>query len=126
MIPELEDGVLPEGIHMSTTEEIAQVFGVGDRRRNLVEKLRQFIQDARLAGFVSFIVVDGSFVTGKREPEDIDLVVALDPDFDLGGDQPCCRNGAPARSGCGLLVQVGLRDPEGPEPEHAGDEQQLQ
>jgi len=32
------------------------------------------------------IIIDGSYVTGKAEPNDIDLLLGLRPDFDLSGE----------------------------------------
>ncbi|HLG18094.1 MAG TPA: hypothetical protein VJH03_26870 [Blastocatellia bacterium] len=89
MIPELEDGVLPEGIYSCTVDEVEQVFGRfsrSDRRPPLTEKLRQYIFDARLAGIASALVIDGSYITAKQEPGDIDMVLALRPDLDLSAE----------------------------------------
>ncbi len=89
MIPELQDGVLPEGIHRCTLEEVKSIFGRftrSDRRPQLTEKLAQYIQDARNSGVVSAVVIDGSYVTDKEEPGDIDLIVALRSDFDLASE----------------------------------------
>lgn len=86
MIPELQDGVLPSGLHLCTLEEVKMVFGQfrrSDRRPQLTERLARFIQDARNSGAVSAIVIDGSYVTAKEEPGDIDLIVALRPELDL-------------------------------------------
>lgn len=86
MIPELKDSVLPEGLHRCTLEEVKAAFGQfrrSDRRPQLTERLARYIQDARNSGVVSAVVIDGSYVTAKEEPGDIDLIVALWPDFDL-------------------------------------------
>ena len=86
MIPELQDGVLPEGLHLCTLEEVKAAFGQfrrSDQRPRLTERLARYIQDARNSGVVSAIVIDGSYVTAKDEPGDIDLILALRPDFDL-------------------------------------------
>jgi hypothetical protein len=86
MIPELQDGVLPEGLYICTLEEVKMSFGQfrrSDRRPQLTERLTRYVQDARNSGVVSAIVIDGSYVTAKDEPGDIDLIVALRPDFDL-------------------------------------------
>lgn len=86
MIPALQDGVLPPGIHDCTMEEVQQVFGQfrrSDRRPQLTEKLRRFVADAQLSGIVSALIIDGSYVTAKAEPNDIDLLLALRADFDL-------------------------------------------
>lgn len=86
MIPEFKDGVLPEGLHLCTLEEVEKAFRQfrrSDRRPELTERLIRYIQDARNSGVVSAIVIDGSYVTNKEEPGDIDLVVTLRPDLDL-------------------------------------------
>jgi hypothetical protein len=86
MIPELQDGVLPVGLHLCTLEEVKAAFGQfrrSDRRPQLTERLARFIQDARNSGVVSALVINGSYITAKEEPGDIDLIVALRPEFDL-------------------------------------------
>ncbi len=86
MIPELQDGVLPAGLHLCTLAEVKVAFGQfrrSDRRPQLTERLVRYLQDARSSGVVSAIVIDGSYVTAKAEPGDIDLIVALRPDFIL-------------------------------------------
>lgn len=82
MIPPLEDGVLPEGVHECTIEEIDRAFGRfqrSDRRIRLITRLKAYLDDARRSGLVVAVLVDGSFVTGKDEPDDIDLVIVLKP-----------------------------------------------
>jgi hypothetical protein len=86
VIPELVDGVLPEGVHECTIDEVEQVFGRfqrSDQRIQLTKRLRAFLGDAARSGIVAAVVVDGSFVTAKEKPGDIDLIVALRADFDL-------------------------------------------
>ena len=83
MIPPLEDGVLPKGIHECTFEELERAFGQfqrSDRRINLIAKLKAYLDEARNSGLVIAAIIDGSFVTIKDEPEDIDLIVVLKPD----------------------------------------------
>ena len=83
-IPDLVDNVLPEGIHECTIEEIEAVFGrfqYSDRRMRLTEKLRQYLAEAKRSGAVAAVIVDGSYVTAKDEPEDIDLIVVLPADW---------------------------------------------
>ena len=66
MIPPLEDGVLPEGIHECTFEELERAFGQfqrSDRRINLIAKLKAYLDEARNSGLVIAAIIDGSFVT---------------------------------------------------------------
>ncbi len=72
MIPPLEDGVLPGGVHDCTFEELERAFGQiqrSDRRVNLTAKLKAYLNDARNSGVVVAVIVDGSYVTAKDEPE---------------------------------------------------------
>jgi hypothetical protein len=84
VIPPREDGVLPEGVHDCTADEVVATFGrfqTSDRRMTLAAKLVAYLQDARRSALVSSVIIDGSFTTAKDEPEDIDLVVALKSDI---------------------------------------------
>lgn len=86
MIPPLEDGVLPEGIHDCTIDEIEAVFGrfqTTDRRIRLTEKLRSYLAEAGRAGIVTAVIVDGSYTTAKPVPVDIDLILVLPAEFDF-------------------------------------------
>src|SRR5437867_1042247 len=83
MIPQLEDGVLPEGVHDCAFEELERAFGQiqrSDWRVNLTAKLKAYLDEARSSGLVVAVIIDGSFLTAKDEPEDIDLIVVLKPE----------------------------------------------
>ena len=67
-------------------DEVDETFGRfqgSDRRIQLTKQLRFFVDDARRSGIVTALVIDGSYVTAKEQPGDIDLIVALRPDFNL-------------------------------------------
>ena len=80
-IPDLDDdGFLPEGVHECSLDEIDQRFGGNQsavRRSALFAKLREYIQELRSTGMAAGLIVDGSFITNKTEPNDIDLVLIL-------------------------------------------------
>lgn len=82
MIPEYtDDGYLPPGIHPATSDEIAARFGrEPELRQAQMESLRWLVDLAWRAG-VRRIVVNGSFVTDKREPNDVDCVLLIGSDF---------------------------------------------
>jgi hypothetical protein len=85
VIPPLADGVLPEGLHLCTMDEVDEVFGGFQRtdcRIRLTQKLRLLVEEAKRSGIVAALVIDGSYVTRKSEPGDIDVIVALRPEFD--------------------------------------------
>ena len=82
MIPDFrDDGYLPEGLHLATEAEITFRFGTSTtRRRRLALRLRRWIELSRCVG-AKRLFVDGSFVTAKPEPNDVDAVVWLGNDF---------------------------------------------
>ena len=76
MIPDLVDigspwPVLPPGVHDATMDEIERRFATNDRRRRLFAGLQKGVDALREAGCKT-IYLDGSFVTGKPQPEDFD------------------------------------------------------
>ena len=54
-----------------------------------MESLRWLVDAARRAGGVSRLVVNGSFTTGARRPNDVDCVLLMSADFpqDAGAEQ---------------------------------------
>lgn len=84
-IPQLNgDGVLPEGIHDCTLEDIRAAFSAAQhsqRRRDLFAELERYVAQLRRWGWVREIHVDGSFVTAKGIPGDIDLAISLRADY---------------------------------------------
>jgi hypothetical protein len=85
LIPQLEDGVLPEGIHDCSLKECQDAFGKftrSDRRSRLSQALASYVSDAAASGIAVAVLIDGSYVTAKLEPNDIDLILVLRADFD--------------------------------------------
>jgi hypothetical protein len=82
MIPLTNDhGYLPPGIHRATSEAIAARFGAeSEVRQAQMQSLRWLVDLAQRAGVVR-IIVNGSFVTDKLEPNDVDCVLLIGPDF---------------------------------------------
>ena len=75
------DGYLPEGVHWASEAEVLFRFGSATRRRQrVVHRLRRWIELARRIS-ARRLLLDGSFVTTKAEPDDIDAVVLLPPGF---------------------------------------------
>jgi hypothetical protein len=78
MIPALVEaqgvpyGILPPGIHKADLRELAERFAGNERRAWLYEGLLAVVEALRGAGCKT-IYVDGSFVTGKEEPNDFDV-----------------------------------------------------
>jgi len=75
------DGYLPEGFYVCSEAEVLFRFGSADRRRHrLARRLRRWIELGRQVG-ARRLLVDGSFVTAKEEPGDVDTVILLPEDF---------------------------------------------
>jgi hypothetical protein len=78
MIPDFdENGNLPAGVHVASWGEIARKLGWTIRRRELLAGLESGLDALRKAG-CQRVFLNGSFVTEKEEPGDID--VAWDPE----------------------------------------------
>ncbi len=77
-----EDGYLPEGLHHATEAEVLFRFGSPTRRRRaLALQLRNWLFLVR-AVEGRRLFVDGSFVTAKPYPGDLDAVVLLSDTFE--------------------------------------------
>jgi predicted nucleotidyltransferase len=72
-IPKLQkNGELPAGEHLSTVDEIEKIYGSSSaRRKQLMLGLKEAFANLEKAG-VKTIWINGSFVTDKKEPSDID------------------------------------------------------
>ena len=83
MIPPFRnDGYLPDGVHSATEAEITFRFGASSkRRRRLTIRVRRWIDLSRQIG-ARRLLIDGSFVTEKRDPNDVDAAMLLPSDFE--------------------------------------------
>lgn len=86
--PLTREGLLPVGIHDATLDEIGEAFGkANDARAGLFASLTAFCGELAVFGsLIKGVYVDGSFVTSKPVPGDIDLVVVHDEDDFLALD----------------------------------------
>jgi hypothetical protein len=108
MIPPFnEDGNLPPGVHWATWDELFDRFAINDHRVRLLDGLAEAL--ALLASAdCETAYIDGSFVTGRPAPNDVDVVwetrgvdfLRLDPIFFACGPQ---RQEQVARFGCELF-----------------------
>ena len=89
-IPEpAPDGLLPPGLHDCSIDDIRTRFGAfqgSDRRPRLFERLEQYLSEVRRTRLLQAVIVDGSFVTAVAEPNDVDLVLVLQPGHDFSAD----------------------------------------
>jgi hypothetical protein len=73
MIPAFSTNrTLPPGIHIATMEEFTARFAYNLKRKELLKKLIQFIDQIKTIGCKA-IYIDGSYVTNKLIPGDIDI-----------------------------------------------------
>ena len=91
-IPALNrDGLLPPGIHECSLDEIRHRFGgfqQRDRRPHLFTRLEELVTAMVGSGLFESVLVDGSFVTAKPAPNDVDLLAVLKPGHDFERDLP--------------------------------------
>ena len=83
MIPRFQStGMLPPGIYAATWREVESRFGFTPKRRRLLAGLQQALMLLKRAG-CRRVYLDGSFVTTKPNPGDIDVcwaIAGVDPD----------------------------------------------
>ncbi len=78
------EGELPVGIHRATIDEVVGQFGRGTLQREIVtDRLRKIYQIAKDTGHLQRLLIFGSYVTAKPEPNDIDVVLVFDDDFNI-------------------------------------------
>lgn len=113
------DGLLPGGIFDCTLDEIRRRFGAfqeSDRRPRLLARLEELLVAMRHGGIFEAILLDGSFVTGKPAPNDIDLIAVLAPEHDfeaeLSVSQYALVSRALLRRRFGFDVVLARRDSE--------------
>lgn len=83
-VPELNaDGFLPPGVFDCSLDEICQRFGSfqgSEHRQRLFARFQELVFAMRRSEIFEAVLVDGSFVTEKAAPNDIDLIAVLRPD----------------------------------------------
>jgi hypothetical protein len=75
-----DDGYLPAGIHPAILEEIAARFGRESALRQVQVKSLHWLVDLALRAGARRIVVNGSFVTDKLEPNGVGCVLLIRSD----------------------------------------------
>ncbi len=85
------DGLLPPGIFDCDLPEVRMRFGSfqgSDHRPRLFTRLEELVFVMRGSGLFESLLMDGSFVTAKPAPNDIDLVAVLWLGHDFERDLP--------------------------------------
>lgn len=82
LIPEFDSRrLLPKGIHRANWQEIVKRFGGNRQRQQLLKGLKEALDLLRDAG-CRRVYIDGSFVTDKASPNDVDVC------WDVDGVEP--------------------------------------
>ena len=74
-------GLLPEGIYTATIDEIEEKFcNIGDtkKRKNLFHTFKHYLEGLKAHNVKYDLYIDGSFVTKKCSPGDIDILLFYD------------------------------------------------
>lgn len=82
-LPEFDSfGDLPAGVHQATLDEVLARFGYADPQRQIVSaRLLHIYNLARGTGKLLRFVIFGSYVTAKRAPNDVDIILIMRDDF---------------------------------------------
>lgn len=80
----LGTGDLPTGIHTVSLKETIARFGSGSGRRKLLaSRLNRVYQIALRTNRLARFIVFGSFVTNKSNPNDVDVFMIMEDNFDI-------------------------------------------
>jgi predicted nucleotidyltransferase len=84
-IPEFDSGGdLPIGVHRATFQEVIDRFGQGTpQRQRVTDNFRRVYELARATGKLERFVIFGSYVTAKPDPNDIDIIMVMQNDFNV-------------------------------------------
>ena len=84
-LPEFNQfGDLPPGVYKTSLDEVADRFISGTGRRGIVtQKLRHIYDLAKRTGHLNRLVIFGSYITSKPEPNDVDVILVMDETFVL-------------------------------------------
>ena len=86
MLPDLtNDGELPPGVHLATWLEFESRFGRSSPRRLwLSGRFRTILELPTTGGRLRRVFLWGSFVTAKPAPRDLDILLIMSDDFEVG------------------------------------------
>lgn len=103
-----DNGELPLGVYPGSLGEVVSRFGTGSPQRKVVAlRLERIVQIARSTSQLRRLVVFGSFVTNKAEPNDVDVFLIMEDSFDatpLVGEVRVLFDHLPAQTQLGASV----------------------
>ena len=83
--PEFDaNGDLPPGVHPATLSDVVARFGTRTLgRQRVARRLEQVYALALASGHLARFIIFGSFVTAKNAPNDVDIFLLMEDDFDV-------------------------------------------
>src|SRR5438876_188058 len=82
MIPDFNDeGYLPPGLYPASLKEIIERFGQESEIRRVQSQSLEWLVELAMQAGVLRIAVNGSFVTDKYEPNDVDCALLVGADY---------------------------------------------
>jgi hypothetical protein len=78
-----DSGDPPEGVHKASLDDVVQHFAKTPRRAVTCRRLERIYGLAQSTGHLARLIVFGSFITAKSEPNDIDIFLLMDDSFDV-------------------------------------------
>ena len=79
-----DEGDLPPGLYPATLSAVLERFGQGSLQRfTVADRLNRVYRLVASTGQLARFVIFGSFVTVKRDPNDVDIIVLMEDGFDL-------------------------------------------
>lgn len=77
MIPKRRsDGTLPPGVYQATIDEVLTTYLPTNQQRQILnDSLRRVVEELRMLDASLLIFIDGSYVTSKAEPNDVDILL---------------------------------------------------
>lgn len=77
--PQRANGTLPPGIFTTTIDELLAAYRpINEQRQILNDSLQRAVEELRKLDSTFVIFVDGSYITSKAEPNDVDLLIKTD------------------------------------------------
>ena len=77
-----QKGDLAEGVHSATMDEVVGRFGFGTAQREAVtRRLLRIFELTKGSGKLDRLLIFGSYVTTKPEPNDVDIILVMSDDF---------------------------------------------
>src|SRR6266508_2756081 len=87
------DGDLPEGVYQAAISEVVARFGGGTAQRRAVT--RRLVRIFALAGATEQLdrmVIFGSYITAKLNPNDVDVLLIFSNEFDMNASDEVTRS----------------------------------